>query len=142
MQFINTTTRPFTSEDLFSGTCAGHHTYQAIKKGAEGNILRIDWITVIGDTAVKMVCSTLEAEEGDTCLCAEISFEIDGDYDRSIKGISVRATKWLLSVWKQAQEVYGEFYCDPHDADGHLSYRIKVFSKLGFVDDHGMMVKK
>ena len=135
--------QPFTSEVVSPMSLVGNHSYKVQKRGTQDQLLRVDYITAISGVSLKLVVSVLEAEEGDTGLCGEISFEVDGDYDRvPSKGIKVRATKWLLSVWKDVQSDFVEFYCDPHDADGHLSYRLKVFRKLGFVDDHGMLVFK
>ncbi len=142
MRHYTTISQQFTDSAVYEGVLAGRKTYAARLMTKQQCVKRIDYLTIIDGHSLKFTYITLDEEPGDTCLCSEVHFDVDDDYDRLAKGIKIRATKWLLSVWKHLvdQELYGEYYCDPHEGDGDGAYRRQLFGKLGFVEEYGMLV--
>ena len=145
--FTRTSTlRKFTYRKIYGGTHAGRHTYcEALHLTRTDECTKYTYQTLINGHSLKFEFILMDAEPGDTCACAEVNFLVDDDYDKvPSKGLKVRATKWLISVWKEAlsELPFGEFYCDPHDGDGNKEYREKIFSKFGFKKEYGMMVRR
>ena len=144
MLLISSHSMTFTTEYIYSTNAANQHTYKVVIKNNEGKVLRIDYLTAIDGVAIKLNLQDL-TEEGDTHPCAEVFFELNGDYDKvdHHSRIRIRATKWLLATWKDAKkDEFKEFYCEPYEDDDNGDYRTKIFGKLGFVNDEdfGMMI--